>query len=59
MRYSYQAVLKSMFLDWYLKIGVASAFGGASIEFFMVKTGFCVRNFLSHSLNTLATFAFS
>lgn len=46
-------MLKTKFLDWYLKIGVASALVGASMEFFMVKTGFCVRNFLSHSLNTL------
>ncbi|AES60760.2 hypothetical protein MTR_1g068580 [Medicago truncatula] len=32
--------LKTKFLDWYLKIGVASALVGASMEFFMVKTGF-------------------
>jgi hypothetical protein len=47
------------FLDWYVKIGVASALVGASMEFFMVKTGFCVRNFLTYSLNTLFIFAFS
>uniref|UniRef100_A0A2N9EK79 Uncharacterized protein n=1 Tax=Fagus sylvatica TaxID=28930 RepID=A0A2N9EK79_FAGSY len=28
------------FLDWYLKIGVVSALIGASMEFFMIKTGF-------------------
>ncbi|AES63116.2 hypothetical protein MTR_2g005070 [Medicago truncatula] len=33
-------LLKTMFLDWYFKIGVASALVGASMEFFMVKTGF-------------------
>lgn len=33
-------MLKTKFLDWYLKIGVASALVGASMEFFMVKTGF-------------------
>ncbi|CAI8602733.1 unnamed protein product [Vicia faba] len=33
-------LLKMKFLDWYLKIGVASALVGASMEFFMVKTGF-------------------
>ncbi|KAG2721592.1 hypothetical protein I3843_02G074800 [Carya illinoinensis] len=28
------------FLDWYLKISVVSALVGASMEFFMIKTGF-------------------
>ncbi|KAE9599680.1 hypothetical protein Lalb_Chr14g0364951 [Lupinus albus] len=28
------------FRDWYLKIGVVSALVGASMEFFMIKTGF-------------------
>ncbi|XP_020207949.1 uncharacterized protein LOC109792902 isoform X2 [Cajanus cajan] len=28
------------FLDWYLKIGVVSALVGASMEMFMIKTGF-------------------
>ncbi|XLR10678.1 hypothetical protein HN51_047324 [Arachis hypogaea] len=28
------------FLDWYLKIGVVSALVGASMELFMIKTGF-------------------
>ncbi|XP_065863540.1 uncharacterized protein [Euphorbia lathyris] len=28
------------FLDWYVKIAVGSALVGASMEFFMVKTGF-------------------
>ncbi|KAB1214068.1 hypothetical protein CJ030_MR5G017331 [Morella rubra] len=28
------------FLDWYLKIAVGSALVGASMEFFMIKTGF-------------------
>ncbi|XP_061339486.1 uncharacterized protein LOC133286142 [Gastrolobium bilobum] len=28
------------FLDWYLKIGVGSALVGASMELFMIKTGF-------------------
>jgi hypothetical protein len=51
--------MKMKFLDWYVKIGVASALVGASMEFFMVKTGFCVRNFLTHSLNTLFIFSFS
>lgn len=34
------------FLDWYLKIAVVSALVGASMEMFMVKTGFCVRTLL-------------
>jgi len=42
------------FLDWYLKIGVVSALVGASMELFMIKTGFCVRTFLSYSLSSLA-----
>ncbi|KAJ0755315.1 hypothetical protein HanPI659440_Chr09g0356621 [Helianthus annuus] len=29
------------FLDWYLKIGVVSAAIGGSMEYFMIKTGFC------------------
>ncbi|RDX66120.1 hypothetical protein CR513_55151, partial [Mucuna pruriens] len=33
--------LKMKFLDWYLKIGVVSALVGASMELFMIKTGFC------------------
>ncbi|KAK9139471.1 hypothetical protein Scep_009152 [Stephania cephalantha] len=28
------------FLDWYLKIAAVSATIGASMEFFMIKTGF-------------------
>ncbi|XP_031498625.1 uncharacterized protein LOC116263149 [Nymphaea colorata] len=28
------------FLDWYVKIGVVSALCGASMEYFMIKTGF-------------------
>ncbi|KAK4266474.1 hypothetical protein QN277_027387 [Acacia crassicarpa] len=28
------------FLDWYLKIGAVSALIGASMELFMIKTGF-------------------
>ncbi|CAN1191444.1 hypothetical protein LINPERPRIM_LOCUS42097 [Linum perenne] len=28
------------FLDWYAKIAVGSALIGASMEFFMIKTGF-------------------
>ncbi|CAL0323379.1 unnamed protein product [Lupinus luteus] len=28
------------FLDWYLKIGIVSALVGASMELFMIKTGF-------------------
>ncbi|XP_028759860.1 uncharacterized protein LOC114718638 isoform X2 [Neltuma alba] len=28
------------FLDWYLKIGAVSALVGASMELFMIKTGF-------------------
>ncbi|KAK6645829.1 hypothetical protein PHAVU_010G109000 [Phaseolus vulgaris] len=32
--------LKMKFLDWYLKIGVVSALVGASMEVFMIKTGF-------------------
>ncbi|XP_062150351.1 uncharacterized protein LOC133858917 [Alnus glutinosa] len=28
------------FLDWYLKIAVVSAFVGASMEMFMIKTNF-------------------
>ncbi|KAF5798644.1 hypothetical protein HanRHA438_Chr07g0305521 [Helianthus annuus] len=31
------------FLDWYLKIGVVSAAIGGSMEYFMIKTGFCSR----------------
>ncbi|KAG2402626.1 uncharacterized protein HKW66_Vig0238230 [Vigna angularis] len=42
------------FLDWYLKIGFVSALVGASMEVFMIKTGFCVRTFLSCSLTSLA-----
>ena len=34
------------FLDWYLKIALVSAGIGASMEFFMIKTGFCVRTLL-------------
>ncbi|TXG66862.1 hypothetical protein EZV62_008137 [Acer yangbiense] len=30
------------FLDWYLKIAVGSALVGGSMEFFMIKTGFCL-----------------
>ncbi|KNA10042.1 hypothetical protein SOVF_148050 isoform B [Spinacia oleracea] len=30
------------FLDWYVKIAVGSAMIGASMEFFMIKTGFCM-----------------
>ncbi|XP_068478959.1 uncharacterized protein [Phaseolus vulgaris] len=33
-------LLKMKFLDWYLKIGVVSALVGASMEVFMIKTGF-------------------
>ncbi|RZB72330.1 hypothetical protein D0Y65_036577, partial [Glycine soja] len=33
-------MLKMKFLDWYLKIGVVSALVGASMELFMIKTGF-------------------
>ncbi|KAK7264612.1 hypothetical protein RJT34_32221 [Clitoria ternatea] len=32
--------LRMKFLDWYLKIGAVSALVGASMEFFMIKTGF-------------------
>ncbi|KAF5452408.1 hypothetical protein F2P56_027408 [Juglans regia] len=32
--------VKMKFLDWYLKISVVSALVGASMEFFMIKTGF-------------------
>ncbi|XP_019105378.2 uncharacterized protein LOC104894808 [Beta vulgaris subsp. vulgaris] len=32
--------LQMKFLDWYLKIAVGSAMIGASMEFFMIKTGF-------------------
>ncbi|KAL4642759.1 hypothetical protein ACB092_02G044100 [Castanea dentata] len=28
------------FVDWYVKIGVVSALIGASMELFMIKTGF-------------------
>ncbi|XP_043691250.1 uncharacterized protein LOC122641957 isoform X1 [Telopea speciosissima] len=31
---------KMKFLDWYLKIAVGSALIGASMEFFMIQTGF-------------------
>ncbi|KAG9443309.1 hypothetical protein H6P81_014649 [Aristolochia fimbriata] len=31
------------FLDWYLKIGGVSALIGASMEYFMIRTGFCMR----------------
>ncbi|KAH0470808.1 hypothetical protein IEQ34_000531 [Dendrobium chrysotoxum] len=34
------------FLDWYLKIAAVSALVGASMELFMIHTGFCVRTFL-------------
>ncbi|BAU01668.1 uncharacterized protein HKW66_Vig0148690 [Vigna angularis] len=33
-------MLKMKFLDWYLKIGFVSALIGASMEVFMIKTGF-------------------
>ncbi|XP_014514681.2 uncharacterized protein LOC106772656 [Vigna radiata var. radiata] len=33
-------MLKMKFLDWYLKIGFVSALVGASMEVFMIKTGF-------------------
>ncbi|GLT99222.1 hypothetical protein SLE2022_166750 [Rubroshorea leprosula] len=32
--------MKIKFLDWYLKIAVGSALVGASMELFMIKTGF-------------------
>ena len=34
------------FVDWYVKIGVVSALIGASMELFMIKTGFCMIIFL-------------
>lgn len=38
--YNFQC--KSMkFLDWYVKIAVVSAAIGGSMEYFMIKTGFC------------------
>ncbi|KAH1101302.1 hypothetical protein GLYMA_13G132200v4 [Glycine max] len=37
---SWNKTLKMKFLDWYLKIGVVSALVGASMELFMIKTGF-------------------
>ncbi|THF94209.1 hypothetical protein TEA_029979 [Camellia sinensis var. sinensis] len=36
------------FWDWYLKISVVSAMIGGSMEFFMVKTGFCNVSYLGH-----------
>ncbi|XP_034198320.1 uncharacterized protein LOC117613836 [Prunus dulcis] len=33
-------LLKMKFLDWYVKIALGSALIGASMEFFMIKTGF-------------------
>lgn len=34
------------FLGWYVKIGTVSVLIGASMEMFMIKTGFCVRTLL-------------
>ncbi|KAL2944901.1 CKLF-like MARVEL transmembrane domain-containing protein 6 [Bienertia sinuspersici] len=36
-------LLQMKFLDWYVKIAVGSAIIGASMEFFMIKTGFCAE----------------
>lgn len=43
------------FLDWYLKVGVVSAMVGASMELFMIHTGFCksLSLSLSHYLKPL------
>ncbi|XP_027934316.1 uncharacterized protein LOC114189816 [Vigna unguiculata] len=38
--YEIENMLKMKFLDWYLKIGFVSALVGASMEVFMIKTGF-------------------
>lgn len=47
------------FVDWYVKIAVVSAMIGASMELFMIKTGFCVRNLLFFSLSfVFSTFCF-
>ncbi|KAL9249686.1 hypothetical protein AKJ16_DCAP01142 [Drosera capensis] len=45
---------KMKFLDWYAKIAVVSALVGASMELFMIKTGFCVRT-LHFLVNILFT----
>ncbi|KAB5556471.1 hypothetical protein DKX38_007380 [Salix brachista] len=34
------------FLDWYLKISAGGALIGASMELFMIKTGFCELNWI-------------
>ncbi|KAG7013616.1 hypothetical protein SDJN02_23783 [Cucurbita argyrosperma subsp. argyrosperma] len=34
------------FLGWYVKIGTVSALIGASMEMFMIKTGFCIEEIL-------------
>ncbi|MFS8015378.1 hypothetical protein Hanom_Chr15g01355721 [Helianthus anomalus] len=45
----YQSRCNSMkFLDWYLKIGVVSAAIGGSMEYFMIKTGYC-KSHLSYN----------
>ncbi|XP_019101752.1 PREDICTED: uncharacterized protein LOC104788579 [Camelina sativa] len=33
-------MMKTKFLDWYLKIAIGSAIIGGGMEFFMIKTGF-------------------
>uniref|UniRef100_A0A9I9EKY5 Uncharacterized protein n=1 Tax=Cucumis melo TaxID=3656 RepID=A0A9I9EKY5_CUCME len=44
--FSPAAGLEMKFLGWYVKIGTVSALIGASMELFMIKTGFCVRTIL-------------
>uniref|UniRef100_A0A6N2KWV7 Uncharacterized protein n=1 Tax=Salix viminalis TaxID=40686 RepID=A0A6N2KWV7_SALVM len=34
------------FLDWYVKISAGGALIGASMELFMIKTGFCMTRLL-------------
>ncbi|PON80287.1 DNA mismatch repair protein [Parasponia andersonii] len=34
------APIRMKFLDWYLKISIGAALIGASMEFFMINTGF-------------------
>lgn len=48
------------FVDWYVKIGVVSTLIGASMELFMIKTGFCmiIFHFVLWPLFTILPFWF-
>uniref|UniRef100_A0A6N2NAA4 Uncharacterized protein n=1 Tax=Salix viminalis TaxID=40686 RepID=A0A6N2NAA4_SALVM len=36
------SIVEMKFLDWYVKISAGGALIGASMELFMIKTGFCM-----------------